>query len=468
MKIALIGEGTYPFAMGGVSTWCDQLIHGMPDHEWEVVTLTTGRAPAPLWTIPDNVVRVRPISVWSEHAFRPAAARGVPDGYPAFARALVRPMARDAAAAARDHREFSEALQRLLGWARSHGGPPSLAHDEAVTVLLRSWRQQRGGHLGLGEAIRWSTMCEHLLRPLFEPPVEVDVAHASMNGPSMLVAMAAKWSAGTPIVMSEHGVYLRERYLLDETPEQSGNTRALRLAFFRLLAGAAYLSADAIAPHSRYNRRWQLRHGAAEGRMTTMYNGVQPADFPMAAAEPSEPTITYLGRIDPIKDLHTLLRAFAIVVTAVPRARLRIFGGSPVGQESYLSGCRALIDSLGLQHAITLEGPTSDPVTAYHAGSIVALSSISEGFPYTVVEAMACGRPVVCTNVGGVAEAVGEGGLVVPPRDPEAMARACIALLLDDGERARRALIARERVIEWFTVERWVSAYSVLYESVAA
>lgn len=469
MRVALVGEGTYPFAMGGVSTWCDQLIRGMPDLEWEVVALMTGRPPAPLWPAPQNLAQVRPIEVWSPRPRPPAGAeRGVADGYAAFTQVLVRPMALDAATAARDHLEFADALYRLLVWSNTHRAAPSFAHDDAVNVLLRSWRRQRGTQLQLGDAIRWSTMCEHLLRPLFERPIDVDVVHASMNGPSMLVAMAAKWWHGTPVVMSEHGVYLRERYLLDEVSDQSANARILRLGFFRLLAGAGYLIADAVAPHSRYNRRWQLRNGAALERMTTMYNGVQPTDFPIAAVEPTQPTVTFLGRIDPIKDIHTLLRAFALVVAALPEARLRIFGGSPVGQEGYLRSCRALIDELGLGGAVTMEGPTSDPVTAYHGGSIVALSSISEGFPYTVVEAMACGRPVVCTNVGGVAEAVGDGGLVVPPRDPDAMAAAFLRLLLDDDERARRAVIARERVIEWFTVERWVTAYRSLYDSVAA
>ena len=73
---------------------------------------------------------------------------------------------------------------------------------------------------------------------------------------------------------------------------------------------------------------------------------------------------------------------------------------------------RALIEAFGLAGSAVLEGRVDDMVEAYHSGSIVALTSISEGFPYTVVEAMASGRTVVCTNVGGVAEAVGDALLV--------------------------------------------------------
>ena len=106
-----------------------------------------------------------------------------------------------------------------------------------------------------------------------------------------------------------------------------------------------------------------------------------------------------------------------------------------------------------------LEGRVDTPVNAYHAGSIVALTSISEGFPYTVVEAMACGRPVVCTNVGGVAEAVADTGIVVPPRDVTAVAEACVALLSDHERRRRLGALARERVLANFTLRRSLDAY---------
>jgi glycosyltransferase involved in cell wall biosynthesis len=201
--------------------------------------------------------------------------------------------------------------------------------------------------------------------------------------------------------------------------------------------------------------------------MWTMYNGVEPDDFPAAVGEPDEPTISFMGRIDPLKDLHTLIRAFALVRDAIPAARLRIFGGTPKVNRIYHDSCLALIAQLGLTGAATLEGRIADAVDAYHAGSMVALTSISEGFPYTVVEAMACGRPTVCTNVGGVAEAVGDTGFVVPPRDHAAVADACVTLLRDDDLRHRLGAAARARVLEHFTLRRSLEAYRNVYEGLA-
>jgi hypothetical protein len=94
----------------------------------------------------------------------------------------------------------------------------------------------------------------------------------------------------------------------------------------------------------------------------------------------------------------------------------------------------------------------------------VVLCSITEGFPYTLIEAMACGRPCVATNVGGVTEALGdEAGLVVPPRNPAALADACLKLLRDNGMRRKMGAAARERAIEHFTVDRAISAFDEMY-----
>jgi glycosyltransferase involved in cell wall biosynthesis len=123
-----------------------------------------------------------------------------------------------------------------------------------------------------------------------------------------------------------------------------------------------------------------------------------------------------------------------------------------------------LVEDLALTDVVTFEGQVESPLHAYHAASLVVLSSISEGFPYTVVEAMACARTVVCTDVGGVKEAVGDAGFVVPPRNPEPMAAAILRLLDDEPLRLRLAARARQRVLKNFTLEHSLAAYQRVYD----
>jgi glycosyltransferase involved in cell wall biosynthesis len=471
VKIALVSEGTYPYAGGGVSLWCDQLIRGLPEYRWEMVALTVDGSEREKWTPPDNLEHTRSIPIWAAAPTRRGRRRQGPPGaafantYESFLAALVTPLDPRSDRAAVGRSRFLLALRGLYEYAAQGGElADALTSNRALTQMMDAWHGVYDGGLTLANAIEASWLIERMLRPLAAPPVTADIVHASMNGLSMLVTMATKWRYGTPVVMSEHGIYLRERYLAALNEETPHAVKVLLLSFFRALAGSGYLIADVLAPHSSYNRRWQLQNGADPDRMWTMYNGVSPDKFPPAESEPDAPTIVFMGRIDPLKDLHTLIRAFAIVHEKIPKARLRIFGETPAGNELYRASCLQLIGDLGLPGAAVLEGRVDNQAEAYHSGNIVALTSISEGFPYTVVEAMACGRAVVCTNVGGVAEAVADAGLVVAPRDHVAVADAFVRLLGDDELRRRMSSIARDRVMSLFTLGHSLEAYRQVYQ----
>lgn len=140
-----------------------------------------------------------------------------------------------------------------------------------------------------------------------------------------------------------------------------------------------------------------------------------------------------------------------------------MFGGTPRGGEAYRERCEALATELGHGDAVTFEGRVDDIKDAYAAGNVVMLSSISEGFPFTLIEAMSCGRATVSTDVGGVREAVGDTGLVVPPRDPEAMAKAALELLGDPARRRAMGEAARLRVIEQFTLRQTIDTFRSIY-----
>ncbi|MGP3919704.1 GT4 family glycosyltransferase PelF [Nonomuraea sp. 10N515B] len=461
MKVTLVSEGTYPFAMGGVSVWMDQLIRGMPDYWWDVMTMTVDGRERPVWEQPRNLENIISMPLWAQ---RPRLSTRDPGA--AFSKVYGRflQMVLTPAVMGEGGGEFLWVLEQFYRFANAGGdlvGAPMA--NKSLSQVMDTWYWSRTDRLNLSDAITFGNLMSHMLRPLAEPPPRTDLMHVAMNGLSMLPAMTAKWRYGTPIVLSEHGVYLRERYLQYVNEPVSHSVRVLMLSFFRRLAVASYAAADRIAPHSTYNRRWQIHNGADPRRIRVMYNGVDPADFTLATSDPAEPTIVFMGRVDPLKDLHTLIRAFAIVRSKIPNARLRIFGGVPKGNESYHQSCLELVAELGLEESAVFEGRVATQVDAYHAGHIVALTSISEGFPYTVVEAMACGRPVVVTNVGGVAEAVGEAGFVVPPRDYVAAAEAMVTLLRRRILRRRLGRLARQRVLQRFTLQQSLDDYRAVY-----
>lgn len=468
MDVALIGEGTYPHQFGGVSVWCDQLVRGMPDYDFLLVALTATGAEPVRWSLPENVLSVGSIPLWGPPPPGPAPGkrgrrriRPVPcPALPGLIDILLAPPAE-----AQDR--FGDVLREVFEFAQAENLTASLSSDAAVSLLSEAWRDWRLDSTEaaptLHDAVTAMQLLEHSLRPLSHPVVRADVAHAVTNGLGALPAFAAKWRYGTPMIVTEHGIYMREQYLHSRNTPFRWPVRALHLRFLRRLCSLGYSEAEMITPGNVYNKRWEEQLGADLSRVRTVYNGVDPADFPASESEPPVPTISWAGRVDPVKDLETLLLAFSLVHRQMPEARLRMFGSPPQGQEAYLERCKALAAELGLGGVATFEGRVEKIRDAYDAGQVVVLCSISEGFPYTLIEAMTCGRPCVATDVGGVSEAVADTGMIVPPRNPEALAQSCLALLKDASLRRQLGAAARMRALEYFTVDRAISAFDEIY-----
>ncbi|KAA2263261.1 DUF3492 domain-containing protein [Solihabitans fulvus] len=469
MRVALVTEGTYPHSFGGVSVWCDQLVRGMADYDFHVVALVGSGNEQPAWELPANIASVRSIPLWGPVPAGRKLGRRVLRRFRPLIRELVDVLL-DASEPAQQH--FGDVLRALFDYAQQEDLGASLRAEDAAMALTDAWQDRwlpgESTAPTVFDALTGLRLLEHSLRPLEHPPVRADVSHCVANGLAALPALASKWVYGTPLLLTEHGIYLRERYLGYRGGPYRWPVKALHLAFLRQVCALAYREAGVIAPGNVYNKRWEERLGADPEIIHTVYNGVEPDHFPAVDGEPEVPTVSWAGRIDPIKDLETLLRAFALVHKELPEARLRLFGGTPKGGQAYLDRCRGLADELGIGEVATFEGRVDKIRDAYAAGHVVVLSSISEGFPYTVIEAMTCGRACVATDVGGCSEAVGDTGLVVPPRDPEAMAAACLSLLTDTELRQGLGNAARARALEYFTVDKAIGTFDGLYRGLVA
>ncbi|HEY1643645.1 MAG TPA: GT4 family glycosyltransferase PelF [Streptosporangiaceae bacterium] len=464
MHIALTAEGTYPHQFGGVSVWCDQLVRGLPECDFSMVALVaTGTEPV-RWELPANLTSLTAIPLWGPPPPPPPGSRWLRPRTGPPVRELIEVLL---APPDEEQDTFGDVLREMFAYAQYGNLSAALASEDSVRLLSEAWRHRWPdpdlAAPTLQDAVTAVQLLEHALRPLAHPPPRADVVHAVTNGLGALPALAAKWRYGTPIVVTEHGMYMREHYLHSRQDPFRWPVKQLYLQFLRRLCVLGYHEAAVITPGNVYNKRWEAQLGADLDRVRTVYNGVNPADFPAFDSEPDVPTISWAGRVDPIKDLESLLRAFVIVRRELPKARLRIFGSPPAGREAYLARCQALAKELRVAEAVTFEGRVPEIRDAYAAGQVVVLCSITEGFPYTLIEAMTCGRPCVATDVGGVTEAVGDTGLVVPPRRPAELARACLTLLRDADMRKRLGDAARLRALEYFTVDRAISAFDEIY-----
>ena len=471
LKIALVTEGTYPVVTGGVSTWCDQLIAGMPDHDFQVIALTGSGADRPVWKLPENVRSLRTVPVWGPQAspLRPGSRRKEWMDRTQSELTLLW----DAALGSDDADPVgrtTKALRNLVAISNRIGLGHALATRGSVAPILAAWNRHLVSTgeppMSVADAVMAASIVDRALALVDQRPAGADVIHASSNGPSSLIALAHSWRHGTPILLTEHGVYLRERYLALHGANFSWPVRRAVTAFLRRLCQVVVAHAHMVLPVNQFNARWERRLGALPERIHTISNGVDPGKFLPVTSEPELPTISFVGRIDPLKDLETLISAFALVRQRIPNAQLRLFGPTPAENHAYKTDLVELAADLGVTEAVHWEGPSKGSRPAIEAGHVVALSSVSEGLPFTLIESMMCGRATVNTDVGGVAECLDEErttGMLVPARDPEAFAEACITLLSDDRLRAEMGAAARRRALAEFTLERCLGRYREAY-----
>ena len=215
--------------------------------------------------------------------------------------------------------------------------------------------------------------------------------------------------------------------------------------------------------------------GVAPERIAVVPLGVGPEFFPepppaqervrARLAAGREGFILFCGSLEPRKDIPTLLRAFARLPDARHRYRLVLAGGS--GRAS--PEVTGLLAALGLDDAVVLEDyvEVAKLRALYAAATLFVLPSLYEGFGLPVLEAMACGTPVIASNASSLPEVVGDAGLLVPPGDPDALAGAMRRVLGDDDLAAdlRRRCLERAKRFTW---EETATRTLAVYRAVAA
>ncbi|MFF5154888.1 DUF3492 domain-containing protein [Streptomyces sp. NPDC000348] len=504
MRIGLLTEGGYPYAGGEGGLWCDRLVRGLGRHEFDVYAFSTGEAQEDAgWVpLPPQVGRVRTAPLWTAEddgvVYGRRARRRFSEHYGELAAALCArtdPTTPGPQPATPEADRFATALLGLAELARDEGGlVAALRSETAVRALERACRApgalRTAREARVPDLLAVAAHLERALRPLSpdwygeDGLGAVDLCHATAGGPAALPGLLAHHFFGIPLLVTEYGVRLRTHYLT--RPDASPAVRSLLAAFHGGLAAETYRRAAFITPGNTHARRWQERCGADRAKLRTVYPGMDAAPFAEAGESPesADPhTLVWIGRVEPAKDLVSLLHAFAEIHKEEPRTRLRIIGGpsDPEGV-AYLGHCEALAAHLFPDEA---EGPHSvgvNPVSfeeiggpglatsadAYASAAVTVLSSVVEGFPAGLVEAMLCGRATVSTDVGAVVEAVGGTGLVVPPRNPQALAKACVSLLRDPERRVRLGAAARARALELFTVDQNISAFHGIYLEIVA
>ena len=480
MQVLFLVSGVYPHYMGGVSTWADQLVRGLPEHDFHIVSVVSNPHVEVRYPLPPNVTGLTTVPLWGSERpeeYLPGSLSGtirrvagttgnaIQAGFlPAFETFF-----REAARGAPHPEALGEALYAMHVFLRDH--------DFQAAVRSRAlWETYRAllsedpllSTLDLYEAVNLMRTLARYLRILVVRPPKTDLAHSAIASVAGLVGVMAHLEHGTPNLLTEHGIYIRERLLDLLNQPLSAPAKVFWQNFHASLARLNYHVAERVVPVCTFNSRWEARFGVPEAKVQVVYNGVDGSKFrPMTLPGAGDGrTVVAVIRVDRLKDTMNLIQAMGHVRAARPDARCLVFG--PSSDAEYARLCVRERARLGLESSVEFRGFTREPEVAYNLGDVVVMSSISEGFPFALLEGMASGKAIVSTDVGGVAEALGDAGILVPPRQPRALGEAVLRLLADPGLRAELGRKARERVLARYHVEGFVDAYRSVYAEIGS
>jgi len=521
--VCLLVEGTYPFVSGGVSSWVHDIILGHPELRFAVLNVGShpGAYGEPRYQLPDNVVGLH--RVFCQETARPpldGAAR-------ADLREQIRSLRTTVDTRAQPSRVLAGLRRMHLDGDGDSESQRSILDDLATNDLaldellygrasfdLLTQLSDRAAAEAPFLDLFWHFRAIHvpMLRLLAAPVVPAACYHAVATGYAGL--LAAVWSRRTqrPLALTEHGIYAREREMelaradwIREAAETDDGGFGLRTAtwaphvsplrkiwsgFFRALSRLAYAQAGRIVTLSEVNRVKQIADGAPAAKIEIVPNGVDlPDDAPPLAdvndndapdddlieLRPAPLRVGFVGRVVPIKDLITFIRACDLALHSVD-LEVRVIG--PMEEDAaYATRCRDLVARLGRGAQIAFVGPMP-PAAIYGDLDVVVLTSFSEGQPLVILEAYARGVPVIASDVGACREMVegraaadreiGPSGFVTRVATPKETAAALVRLARDPKLRRRMGEAGRRRVAAHYQRRDMLASYRALYAGMGA
>jgi glycosyltransferase involved in cell wall biosynthesis len=484
--VCLILEGTYPYVSGGVSSWIYDIIKNMKDVSFSIVYLGaySNQNRKQHYPIPSNVVDLREYFIFD---YLPYTSNKGKIG---------------------NHEKmiFREFLTNFLN-----------GKLDGFEDLLNIVRSNPNGVINLYDLLyskdNWDFSLDFYDKNLKEYPFsnffwswnillmpflsllrirlpKSGVYHSVSTGYAGLLASIAKISDKRPFVLTEHGIYTRERkvdilhsqwiYTRYQTESKVNDKKdmikELWINFFYYLSNLAYKYSDEIVSICEINKKIQIEEGASRSKIRVIPNGVDIPDLGDMFYKKIDDSkqnfkVCFVGRVVPIKDLKTFIRACGIVRQKIPNVEIEIIGPFDEDKE-YFEECRNLILIDNLEDTIKFLGKVNLK-EYYPKMDVVVFTSISEGQPLVILEASSYGIPVVSTDVGdckglllGSTDAdikIGASGIITPLSNPDKTAEAIVRLYEDKNLYEQMSKNALTRVKKYYQKTDLIGSYRYIY-----
>lgn len=465
MRICLILEGSYPYTYGGVATWMHGYIQALPEHNfilWVIGAHAKDKGKYK-YEIPSNVKEIH--EVFLDDALKVRAGK-------------------------KDKFKFTEkekdTIEKLIDcenpdwellfdmYQKRNYNPASFLMSEEFLGILTRLCKEKYPYVAFAETF-------HTIRSMLLPVLyllgskvpEADIYHTICTGYGGLLAALGNYKTGNPVILSEHGIYSRERE--EEIIRAQWVNPAFKrhwIKFFYMLSDAVYKRATYVTCLFENANKIQVDLGADPSKCRIIPNGIRYERFCDIPYKEDDGFVDIgaVIRLAQIKDVKTLIYAFHELTGLRDKVRLHILGG--VDDEEYAQECYQLVESLGMKE-VKFVGQV-DVVRYMEKLDFTVLTSISEGQPLSVLESFAAGRPVVTTDVGCCRELIegasddffGTAGYIAPPMHREALARAMDKMCSDRNRRIAMGINGKKRVERFFRHSQMMTRYNMLYNDI--
>jgi polysaccharide biosynthesis protein PelF len=493
--IGLILEGTYPYVRGGVSSWVHQIIQGLSEFTFALIFVgdKADSYPEMQYELPKNVVDLKCIYIMADEAeSKLTARRGSKKAFTQVRRMHDYFSNRNSR---KNQPAFAEVMRHIC--ELKNLDLDDFLYSEQSWSFITERYQQSASESSFIDYF-WTVRAMH--RPIFalinslDKAVDAKVYHTLSTGYAGLYGVMLHHLHNKKLILTEHGIYTKERKIdlsqvdwiedaedvfSDSSNSEFSYLRRMWIRSFETLGRIVYDVADPILSISEINKQRQIADGAAAEKTRVIANAVNLEKLqPQRAKRPDEIplVIGFIGRVVPIKDVKTFIRAMRNVCFELPTAQAWIIGGEEEDPD-YAEECRDMIASLHLNEQIVYKGFCDVKEILPQLGCVV-LSSISEGLPLVILEAFACGIPVISTDVGACRElieggaeedkALGLAGAVVSIANAEQLAVEMVNVLSDQDRWLQLSAAAEQRADKFFGEPVLFDSYRSIYRKALA
>lgn len=483
--ICLILEGTYPYTMGGVSSWTHDLITMQKHLSFSIVALVSADANLKLaYKLPSNVISLQTVRL-----------QRLPLGYVSLSKSqeremfarLEQPLLNLQSSA--NLSDLASIIKIISPYEDKIGRELLLDSKSAWDMLLRMYHQTMPKTSFLDYFWSWRGLFGSLYSVLLAPLPEARAYHALCTGYAGLYLARASIETGKPCMVTEHGIYTNERRIEIANADWLHDIGSFNLSVtktngdkeikdfwidtFVNYSKLCYEACSKIVTLYKGNQEFQRMDGAERDKLQIIPNGIDFERYNSIKRITHTPTVALIGRVVPIKDIKTFIKAIGMLKASMPEVLGLVIG--PVDEDpEYAQECFELVEHLDLRQSLLFTGKV-DIDQHLKSIDVVVLTSISEAQPLVILEAGAAGIPSVATDVGACREMIlgdeserphlDAGGIIVPLSNARAVANALLQLLTKPNYYNKCSRAITKRVQRYYNKVDQYKSYADLYES---